>query len=69
MRYMPGVGGWGGLELTKKQLGLWPKMLLLTQLNKESEQDGNISSPVTGGSSGIPAKDLSDLVSLKSIKD
>jgi len=44
-------------------------MLLLTQLNKESEQDGNISSPVTGGSSGIPAKDLADLVSLKSIKD
>ena len=70
MMYMPGGGGWVGLELKKKkQLGLWPKMLLLTKLNKESEQDENISSPVTGGSSEIPTKDLADLVSLKSIKD
>jgi hypothetical protein len=44
-------------------------MLLLTQLNKESDQDVNGSSPVTGGSPGISAKDMANLVSLKSIKD
>jgi hypothetical protein len=31
--------------------------------------DGRGSSPVTGGSSGIPAIDLADLGSLKNIKD